>query len=105
MSHLSRHIPRLLPKHTAPQVESNASTVGSRQDTKPVLITEQGVRFNTAAATSVPPGTTHHHWSNTTLIAGMGRIHIGLPEPRPCYPHRDPNYYEAARMARQMEHL
>lgn len=104
MAHLALHIPHLVPKHTASQVGPAPFAVGSRQDTKPVLITEQEVRFNTAAAL-VRPDTTHRRWSGRTLIAAIGHIHIGLPEPRPCYPRREPNYYEAARMSRHMEHL
>ena len=105
MAHLALHIPHFPPKHTARNVRPAASAVGSRQDTKPVLITEQEVRFNTAAAALVRPATTHRRWSATTLIAAIGHIHIGLPEPQPCYPRREANYFEAARMSRHMEHL
>jgi len=45
----------------------------------PVLISEQEVVFSTAAAALVPPETTPRHWRGTTLIAAIGRIHIGLP--------------------------
>jgi hypothetical protein len=53
----------------------------------------------------VPPATTRHRRLGTTLIAAIGRIHIALPEPRPHYPRRDPNYFETARMSREMDHL
>ena len=39
------------------------------------------------------------------LSAAIRRIVTSLPEPRPYYPRRECNYYEAARMAREMDHL
>ncbi len=71
----------------------------------PVLISEQEVVLSTAAAALVPPATIPRHWRGTTLIAAIGRIHIGLPEPRPCYPRREASYLEGGRMSRQMDHL
>jgi hypothetical protein len=71
----------------------------------PVLISEQEVVFSTAAAAFVPLATTRHHWRVTTLIAAIGRIHIALPEPRPCYPRRGASYFEGGRMSREMDHL
>ena len=70
----------------------------------PVLITEEEVVFNTAAAALVPPATTRRHRLGT-LVAAIGRIHIGLPEPRPIYPRREAIYFQGARMSRQMDHL
>ncbi|MBB5166520.1 hypothetical protein [Mycobacterium sp. AZCC_0083] len=98
---------QLLPASTAtPDVRSAPSAVDSTQyGPTRVLVTEQEVAFATAAAISVPPATTRHRRLGTTLIAAIGRIHIALPEPRPHYPRRDPNYFEAARMAREMDHL
>ena len=69
-----------------------------------VLVTEQEVAFATAAAISVPPATTRRRLG-VRLIAAIGHIHIALPEPRPHYPRRDPAYFEAARMSREMDHL
>src|SRR5258707_9982884 len=71
----------------------------------PVLISEQEVVFSTAAAALVPPETTPRHWRGTTLIAAIGRIHIGLPQPRPCYPRREASYFEGGGISRQMGHL
>jgi hypothetical protein len=76
-----------------------------RRRPTPVLISEQEVVLSTAAAAFVPRATTRRHWPVTTLIAAIGRIHIVLPEPRPCYPRREASYFEGARMSRQMDHL
>jgi hypothetical protein len=100
----------LLARSTAtPGVSSARSAVDSTQrNSTPVLISEQEVVLSTAAAaaaTLTPPATTRRHWRGTTLIAAIGRIHIGLPEPRPCYPRRDASYFEEARMSRHMDHL
>jgi hypothetical protein len=70
----------------------------------PVLITEEEVVFNTAAAALVPPATTRHHRLGT-WVAAIGRIHIGLPPPRPIYPRRAASYFDDARMSREMDHL
>ncbi len=101
-------LPKLhsLPKPPAPDVEPAPSAVSSTQHgPAPVLITEQEVLFKTAAAVSVPPATTHHHWPGAALITAIGHIHIRLPEPRPIYPRRETDYFEAGRMSRLMEHL
>jgi len=71
----------------------------------PVLISEQEVVLSTAAAAFVPLATTRRHVRVTTWIAAIGRIHIVLPEPRPCYPRREASYLEGGRMSRQMDHL
>jgi hypothetical protein len=82
------------------------SSVCSKQHTStPVLITEQEVVFTTAATALQPPATPDHHWRATRLVALIGHVHIGLPEPRPHYPHREASYFESARMSRQMDHL
>jgi len=80
--------------------------VWSKQHTSsPVLIREQEVVFSAAATAVLPPATTVRHWRATRLVAAIGHIHIGLPGPRPLYPHREASYFESARMSRQMEHL
>jgi hypothetical protein len=85
-------------------LESAPSAIGSTQPSQPpVLVTEREVKLSTAAATSLPPATTHHR-VRATLIGAIGRIHIGLPEPRPNYPRRERSYLEAARMSREMDH-
>ena len=82
------------------------SAVGSTQHSSTrVLVTEQEVAFATAAAISVPPATTRHRRLGATLIAAIGRIHIGLPEPRLHYPRRECSYFEATRLSREMDHL
>jgi hypothetical protein len=98
---------RLLSKRAAPDRGPDSSTTSAAQHAStPVLISEQEVIFNTAAAMAlVPPATTHRHWPGVGLIAAIGHVHIALPEPRPHYPGRDASYFEAARMSRQMEHL
>ncbi len=101
-------LPKLhsLPKPPAPDVEPAPSAVSSkRHASAPVLITEQEVLFNTVAAVSVPPATTHRHRPGTALITAIGHIHIRLPEPRPTYSRREASYFEAGRMSRLMEHL
>jgi hypothetical protein len=96
----------LLRSTATPDVGSAPSAVGSAQHSPTrVLVKEQEVAFGTAAAISVPPATTGHRRLGTTLIAAIGRIHIGLPEPRPMYPRRERNYFEAARMSREMGRL
>lgn len=67
----------------------------------PVLISEQQVVFSTAAARRTPM---HRRWRVTTLIAAFRRLRV-LPEPRPCYPRREPDYLEWARMSREMDRL
>ncbi len=95
-----------LPDPPAPDGEPTPSAVSStRHASTPVLITEQEVLFKTAAAVSVTPATTHHHWPGAALMTAIGHIHIRLPEPRPIYSRREASYFEAARMSRLMEHL
>jgi hypothetical protein len=94
----------VLPRYTvAPEVGSLPSAVCTTQHgPTPVLVTEQEVVFATAAAISAPA--TPRRWLGTTLTAAIGGI-LTLPEPRPHYPRREPNYFEAARMSREMDHL
>lgn len=82
-----------------------SSVCSKRHTSTPVLIREQEVVFGTAATALLPPATTQSHWRATRLIAAIGHIHIGLPGPRPLYPHREASYFESARMSRQMDHL
>ncbi len=96
----------LLSKTAAPGVGPAFTPVsGTRHASTPALISEQEVVFSTAAAAILSPATTHGHWRVTRLIAAIGHIHIGLPEPRPLYPRREASYFEGARMSRQMDHL
>lgn len=100
MSHL------LSASSAAPDVASAPSAVGSVHNAStPVLITEQQVVFSTAAAMSVPPTTTRNRRLPTRLSVAIGRVHLRLPEPRPIYPRRESNYFEAARMSREMDRL
>jgi hypothetical protein len=96
----------VLPGYTAaPEVGSAPSAVGTTHcGPTPVLVTEQEVAFSTAAAISAAPATVRRPWPGATLTAAIGRI-LTLPEPRPHYPRREPSYFEAARMSRQMDHL
>ena len=98
---------QLLPDSTATSdVETALSANESTRSTAtPALVAEQEVLFGPAAAILVPPATTHRHWPGTRLIAAIGHIHIRLPEPRPIYPRRQSNYFEDARLSRQMDHL
>ena len=94
----------LLRSSATPNVEAAPFRVGSAHPGPAgVLVTEKEVVFSTAAALSVP-ATTRHHRLATTLIAAISRIHIALPEPRPHYPRRR-DYFEAAEMSREMDHL
>jgi hypothetical protein len=97
----------LLPRSTATaDVGSAASAVGSTQrDPTLVFVTEQELAFSTAAAISVRSTTIRRRRLGATLRSAIGRIHVGLPEPRPHYPQRERNYFEAARMSRAMDHL
>jgi hypothetical protein len=76
-----------------------------RHTSTPFLVSERDVAFSTAAPVLLPSATTQSHWRATRLITAIGHIHIGLPEPRPLYPHREASYFESARMSRQMDHL
>ena len=69
----------------------------------PVLVTENQIAFCTAAA--APVGSTRRRWLDTTLVGGLGRILTALTQPRPVYPRRKPDYFEAARMSREMDRL
>jgi hypothetical protein len=69
----------------------------------PVLITEQEVVFSTAAAQA--PSRARRRWLRRTWIAAIGRILRPLPEPKSHYPRREPAYFEAARMSREMDRL
>jgi len=90
----------------APEVGSAPSAIDApKHIPTPVLVSEQEVAFSTAAAISLPPPTTRRRRLGTMLIAAIGHIHIALPAPRPHYPRRDPNDFEAARMSRELHHL
>jgi hypothetical protein len=95
----------LLVRSTATSgVGSAPSTVDSTQcGPTRVLVTEQEVAFATAAAISVRPATTRRGLG-AKLVAAIGHI-LSPPEPRPHYPRRDPDFIEAARMSREMDHL
>jgi hypothetical protein len=89
-----------LPATGAPGAHDAELTL--EKDQPQVLITEQEVRFSTAAAAR----------SRSNAIAGwlMDAIRIvgaslQPPPPRLHYPRRDPSYMERARMARAMERL
>jgi hypothetical protein len=70
----------------------------------PILFTENQIAFCTAAA--APVGSTRRRWLDTTLAGGLGRILTALTQPRPpLYPRRKPDYFEAARMSREMDRL
>jgi hypothetical protein len=98
---------------TAPETSTETRDVASRDTDMalersrptPVLISEQEVLLSTAAARFVAPAMIPRHWWGTALIETIGRIHIALPEPRPCYPRRGAIYFEGARMSREMDHL
>ena len=102
-----RMMSHLLPGSTAtPDVGSAPSALGStRPSTREVLVTSQELAFSTAAAISVPPSTIRRRRLGAWLSAAIGRIRIGLPEPRPHYPRRDRQYFDAARMSRAMDRL
>ncbi len=97
-----------MPTETMDMVTFDAETLQPEAPTT-ALISEQEIMFSNAAAaaaaTSISPATTRRHWRRTTVFAAIGRIHIRLPEPRPCYPRLDGNYFEDARLSRQMDHL
>jgi hypothetical protein len=69
----------------------------------PVLITHQQIAFSTAAAVSVGSG--RRGWLHTASLARIGRIVSALGQPGPHYPRREPTYFEAARMSREMDRL
>jgi hypothetical protein len=69
----------------------------------PVLITEQEVVFSSAAAQA--PSRARRRWLHRTWIAAIGRILTPLPEPKSHSLRREPAYFEAARMSREMSRL
>jgi len=71
----------------------------------PILITQQEVLFNTAAATLVRPARNARRWPGTALFAAVRHIRIRLPDARPVYPRVKDSYFEAARMSRLMDRL
>jgi hypothetical protein len=86
-----------------PGFGSAPSGVGSAQRSSPrILITEEEVAFSTTAAKSLPSAKTRR--LGARLIVAVGHI-LTLPEPRPHYPRRGHNYFEAALMSREMDHL
>ncbi len=95
----------VLPGYTAaPKVGSAPSGVGTtRRRPAPVLVTEQEIAFSTAAAMSAPAAVRRRRLGLTLAVA-IRRI-LTLPDPRPHYPRRDPSYFEATRMSREMYHL
>ncbi len=79
------------------------TAAAAAQKQPPVLITEQQIAFSTAAAVSVGSG--RRGRLHTTSLARIGRIRAALGQPRPHYPRREPTYFEAARMSREMNRL
>jgi hypothetical protein len=69
---------------------------------QPALITENEVRFGTAAHVGLPPVTIIRH----TLISVSRVVRAALrpPAPRPAYSHRY-SYIERAAMSREMDRL
>jgi hypothetical protein len=95
-----------LPDPPAPDVEPAPSAVSSTPHASaPVPLAKQQALFKAAAAASVPPEVTHHHWPVPAFITAIGHIHLRLPEPRPSYPPHEASYFEAGEMSRLMEHL
>ena len=89
-----------------PDVESPQPETGSPQPTPtPVLVTERGVVFSTAAPLSVLPATKHRRRPSAILVATIRRTFNPFPEPRPHYPRRERDYFQAARMSRAMGRL
>jgi hypothetical protein len=55
-----------------------------------------------------PAGGGHdHHWPISVLSGAFSHIHVPPVHPHPREPHvlPDPNYLEASRLRRAMEHL
>jgi hypothetical protein len=98
MSHTTR-APVATP-HTASPTRSAPVAPGKHA---PVLITEREVLFTTAAAVSARSA--GPLCLGITLIARLDRMMTALTQPRPRYPRREPVYFEAARMSREMERL
>ena len=86
---------------------------------RPILVTEQEVTFGTAAALGVKPKTGRwrirairvsvesgrRRWLDTALMPRLGRVLSALTQPGPHHSRREPAYFEAARMSREMERL
>jgi hypothetical protein len=93
-------------------LERNQRQSATRENSSTVTIVRPSIRRQVPAGepsslwiSSVTPATTRHRRLGAKLIAAIGRIHIALPEPRPHYPWREPNYFEGARMSREMDRL
>jgi hypothetical protein len=74
-----------------PDVESPQPETGSPQPTPTPL--------------SVLPATKHRRRPSAILVATIRRTFNPFPEPRPHYPRRERDYFQAARMSRAMGRL
>ena len=61
-------------------------------------------KFHPQSDSPAADAETHHHRPGGTVIAAIGHIHIGLPEPR-TYPLHESRFFEDELMSRLMEHL
>ncbi|OBK50152.1 hypothetical protein [Mycobacterium sp. 1081908.1] len=61
-------------------------------------------KLHTPSDAPAPDAETRHHWRGASVVAAIGHIHLGLPEPR-TYPLHEPRFFEDELMSRLMEHL
>jgi hypothetical protein len=82
---------------------TSSSTACPHQTPAPALITVHQVAFSTAAAAPTAP--TLRRWLRITPMPRVRGVLTALVQPRPDRPHREPTYFQTARMSRAMERL
>ena len=92
------------PPIASPKTESGRPAAASApRRNASVLITEKQVAFSTAAAVAVE--SRRRGWPRTALMVRLGRTLTELTQPQPHPLCREPEYFEVARMSREMERL
>lgn len=87
-----------------PEAEPPPLSAASTHPTPaPVLVAVHHVVFSAAAAAAVAP--TLRRRPDTTPMAQVRGVLTTLMQPRPHRPHRDPTYFQTARMSREMDRL
>lgn len=95
---------------SSPKPESDVGTstapLAANSAEAPVLITEQQVRFSTAAAVPLVPAETGRRWTDAVRAAVRAMFTTSTTEARPRrhYPPRN-DFLESSRMAREMHRL
>jgi hypothetical protein len=89
------------------------SAASTHRTPAPVLVTVHHVVFSAvvfsavvfSAAAAAPVAPTLRRRPDTTPMAQVRGVLTTLMQPRPHRPHRDPTYFQTARMSREMDRL